>query len=262
MGLDKNQVSRIGMGAKGLVYCLIGGLTFWGTFRYSPEKTGTKGSLEFLKDQPLGEIILWLLVLGLGFYVFWRMYQSIWDPEKFGTSLKGIGTRIGCFSSGVFYAALMYTALQILIGFGGSGSEEGSQELYIQILLNQEFGRWLVVGVAIGFLANAGFQFYLAVTGSYKLTFDEDELSQSKRNLLVATGILGYGSRSIVIGLISYLTLQAALTYNSKEAGGTGDAFLFVQNQFGDVVLGIIACGLFAYGVFMLLKGKERKMDF
>lgn len=250
------------MGAKGLVYCLIGGLTFWGTFGYTSEKTGTKGALKFLKDQPLGEIMLWLLVAGLGAYVFWRMYQSLWDPEKIGTSIQGIGTRIGCFSSGVFYASLMFTTLQILLGFGSGNSDKDGQELYVQILLNQEFGRWLVVGVAIGFLANAGFQLYLAVSGSYKLTFEEEELSQSKQNLLVATGVLGYGSRSIVIGLIAYLTLQAALTYDAEEAGGTGDAFLFVQNQFGEVTLGIIAVGLFAYGIFMIFKGKERQMDF
>jgi hypothetical protein len=150
----KVKISRMGMAAKGLVYCLIGGLTFWGVLSFIQEKTGSEGMLKFLKDQFLGDVMLWLIVFGLAAYVFWRLYQSIQDPNDIGSSWKGYATRIGCFSSGVFYAALMFTTLQIIFGMGSGG---GGQELYIRILLNQEYGRWMVAGVAVGFFANAIF---------------------------------------------------------------------------------------------------------
>lgn len=255
----KVRISRIGMAAKGVVYCLIGGLTFWGAFSYIKEKTGSEGMLKFLADQPLGDVMLWLIVVGLAAYVFWRLYQSIWDPSDIGNSLQGYATRIGCLSSGVFYAALMFTTLQIIFGVGSGG---GGQELYIRVLLNQEYGRWMVAGVAVGFLANAIFQLYLAISGDYRVTFDVSELDRPKRIILTTTGILGYASRSIVIGLIAYLTLKAALEYNASEAGGTDEAFMFVKNQFGNSALIVIAAGLFAYGLFMIFKAKERKMNF
>lgn len=52
------------------------------------------------------------------------------------------------------------------------------------------------------------------------------------------------------------------MEYDADEAGGTDEAFMFVRNQFGNSALIIIAIGLFAYGVFMIFKAKERKMDF
>ena len=139
----KKKIARLGIGTKGVVYLLIGGLTAWEAFGKGGKKTGSNGALAFVIDQPFGQILLWLVVLGLAGYVFWRMYQTFKDTEEKGNDFKGIIYRLGYFSSGIFYLFIIYNALQLLLG--GGGDNGGGKESMIQQLLAQEYGRWIVV---------------------------------------------------------------------------------------------------------------------
>ena len=259
----KKKIARVGIGSKGVVYVLIGGLTAWATFGSGGKKTGSDGALEYLLGQPFGQVLLWLVVLGLICYVFWRMYQTFSDPEDKGVDAKGVARRIGYFSSGIFYVFLIYSALTMLLGNGGSGgSGGGGRETFIQKLLNQEFGRWLVAIVALVFLGKALYQMYRAYSGKFKDKLKEMEMDEKARKTMVYTGHIGYSARGLVIGVIAYLTVRAAITYDASKAGGTKDAFKFMQDEFGSMVMGIIALGLLAYGIFMILKASQRKMNF
>lgn len=217
--------------------------------------------MKFLVDQPFGQVMLWLVALGLVGYVFWRMYQTFSDPEDKGVDAKGIARRIGYFSSGFFYIFIIYNAIQLLIGSGSGGSGGGKQSM-IQQLLEQEYGRWLVAGVALVFLGKAIYQIFRAYSGKFQDEVGEAGMDEKTQHLMIYSGRVGYISRGLVVGLIAYLTVRAAITYDASKAGGTKDAFEFIQNEFGTVVLGIIALGLLAYGVFMVIKASERKMYF
>lgn len=79
---------------------------------------------------------------------------------------------------------------------------------------------------------------------------------------MISSGRVGYTARGLVVGVIAYLTLRAAITYDASKSGGTQDAFNFIQNEFGTIVLGIIAFGTLAFGVFLIIKASEHKMNF
>jgi hypothetical protein len=260
----KKKFARFGIGTKGAVYLLIGGLTAWAAFGGGGKKTGSSGAMEYLIKQPFGQILLWIVVLGLLGYVFWRMYQTFADPEDKGDDKKGIARRIGYFSSGIFYCFLIYSTVSMLLGSGGSGSGGGggSQETFIQKLLNQEFGRWLVAAVALIFLGKALYQMFRAYSDKFRDKLEETDMDEKARKVMIYTGRVGYTARGLVIGVIAYLTVKAAISYDSSKAGGTKDAFSFVQDEFGTIVLGIIALGLVAYGIFMVIKASEREMNF
>jgi len=257
----KKKFARFGIGTKGAVYLLIGGLTAWAAFGGGGKKTGSDGALEYLIKQPFGQILLWIVVLGLLGYVFWRMYQTFADPEDKGADAKGIARRIGYFSSGIFYCFLIYSAASMLLGNSSSGGG-GGQESFVQKLLNQEYGRWLVAAVALIFLGKALYQMFRAYSGKFKDKLEETDMDEKARKVMILTGRAGYTARGLVIGVIAYLTVKAAISYDSSKAGGTKDAFSFVQDEFGTIVLGIIALGLAAYGIFMVIKASERKMNF
>jgi hypothetical protein len=76
----------------------------------------------------------------------------------------------------------------------------------------------------------------------------------------VNAGRVGYTARGIVVATLSFLMFKAAFTANSNKAGGTKDAFQFLQESFGTVIFAAIALGLVAYGIFMFVKAKQRKM--
>lgn len=256
---------RFGIAAKGFVYCLIGGLTLMAAIGRGGSKSGSSDALKSLADNTGGMILLGITAVGLLAYVFWRFYQAFKDPEDKGTDAKGIVRRIGYFGSGVIYGFLAYTAFSILIGSGGgsgSGSGSGSgQETLIAKALSQSFGQILVAIIATVFLAKALYQMFRAYSDKYQEKVKEQDLSPKVQEIVLTFGKLGYTARGIVVGVIAFLTYKAALTQSSDQAGGTKDAFNFLQNEFGSVVLAIIAVGLLMYGIFILVKARYREMS-
>ncbi|QCK16823.1 DUF1206 domain-containing protein [Mangrovivirga cuniculi] len=256
----KEKLARFGIATKGFVYCLIGVLTTMAVIGAGGKKTGSSGALESIASMTFGQILLGITVLGLLGYVFWRMYQAFDDPENKGTDAKGLAQRTGYFLSGLFYGFLAFSAMEILMGSGSSGGGGSTKETVVAKLLDQSFGQYLVGALALVFFGKAIYQWYRAFSDKFKKKVKEAGLDQKARELMIKSGKIGYTARGVVIGIVGYMTLRAAITASSSQAGGTKDAFQFIQNEFGSFLLVIVAIGLFAYGVFMFLKARYRKM--
>lgn len=255
---NKVRFARFGIATKGFVYCLIGGLTALSALGLGGDQSGSSDALHFLARQTYGQILLGLTTLGIVGYVFWRFYQTFVDPEDKGNDAKGLSRRFGYFSSGFFYSLLAFSAIKILIGASSSG---GGQESFVSTLLSKTYGQVLVAILATIFLGKAIYQLYRAYSGAYQKKVKDEGLDPRVQKIVFTFGKIGYTSRAVVIGIVSFLTYRAAFTSNSSEAGGTKDAFQFMQNEFGTIILAVIAFGLFAYGVFMIVKAIYREMS-
>lgn len=260
MNNKKEKLARLGIATKGGVYCLIGILAAMSALGMGGKKTGTSGALEYLSGQIFGQVLLFIVAIGLIGYVFWRSYQAIWDPEDIGSDLKGVATRVGLGSSAVFYGFLAFTAIKIALG-SGSGSSDNGNESVVASLLGETYGQILVGILGAVFLGKAVYQFWMAYSGKFNKKVKNTGLNQKAKKLILTSGKVGYTARGIVIGIVSFLTFKAAFTANSSDAGGTKDAFQFLQNEFGTIVLIVIAAGLIAYGVFMCIKARYREMS-
>ncbi|MBN3584691.1 DUF1206 domain-containing protein [Algoriphagus aestuarii] len=258
MDFNKETIARFGIATKGFVYTLIGALTFMAAIGSGGSKSGSDDALQFLKDNIGGTILLGIATVGLVAYVFWRFYQAIMDPDKEGKDLKGIGNRIGFFSSGLFYGLMAFSAFTILIG---SGSKPGdSQQTLIETALSKSFGQLIVIIIATIFLGRAIFQMVIAYTELYNKKVKAQNLDPKLQKLMITLGKIGHTSRGIVIGVIAFLTYRAAFYYNSEEAGSTKEAFGFLQNEFGTFVLSLVALGLTIYGIFLIFNARYRDM--
>lgn len=258
MDFDKENIARFGIATKGFVYTLIGVLTFMAAIGSGGSKSDSSDALKFLENNTLGTILLGITVVGLVAYVLWRFYQAIKDPDNEGNDYKGIGKRIGYFSSGAFYSLLAFSAFEILIGSGG-GSGDGRESL-IATALSKPFGQVIVLIIATIFLGRAIIQMVIAYTNSYQKKVKAQNLEPKVQKLMLTLGKIGYTSRGIVIGVVAFLTYRAAFFYNSEEAGGTKEAFSFLQNEFGTVVLSLVAIGLAMYGIFLIINARYRDM--
>ncbi|MBS0001224.1 MAG: DUF1206 domain-containing protein [Cyclobacteriaceae bacterium] len=250
------KFARFGIATKGFVYILIGGLAALAAFGAGGQKTGSSGVLEFIAGQPFGQILLVITALGLLGYLFWRFYQAFKDPENKGNDMKGLAKRAGYFFSGAFYGFLAFTAIQMVVGAGSGSGSGGGQETVVATLLSKTYGQVLVALLGGIFLIKAIHQFYQAYSENFKKKLRQSKLDEKARNLVYKSGKIGFTARGIVIGIISFLTFRAAFTANSSQAGGTDDAFSFIQSTFGSVVFLLIAVGLVAYGVFMFIKAR------
>jgi len=255
----KKKIARFGIASKGLVFILIGGLTAWSTFGSGGKKTDSNGAMTFLIEQPFGQVLLWVLSIGLASYVFWRLYQSFIDPENEGNDLKGLATRFGYLSNGLFYLFILYGAVKLLLG---GGSSDGGKESMIQKLLNTAYGRWIIAAVALIYLGQAIYLMFLAYSGRFKAQIKETGMADKTQKLMLNSGRVGYTALGLVFGIIAYLTVRSAMSFDASKAGGIKDAFTFIQNEFGALVLAIMAFGLATFGVFMIIKASVRDMKF
>jgi hypothetical protein len=258
--MEKENIMRFGIATKGFVFVLLGGLTVVAAIGLrGGGNSDNNGALQYLSGSTVGTLVLALTAAGLIAYVFWRFYQAFADSENKGNGKKGVAKRIGYFSSGLIYAFLAFTAFQMLFGNGG-GSNGGSNS-YLAEALSRTYGQIIVGVIAIGYMGKALYQIFRAYTGNYKKKINEQFLDDKTRKLLIVSGIAGYTARGVVIGIIAYLTFRAAWTSNSDEAGGTRDAFEFLQNEFGAMMLVVVALGLMMYGIFYFLNAKHRRLN-
>ncbi len=119
---------------------------------------------------------------------------------------------------------------------------------------------WLV-GAGGLFLAGAGiYQIYRGVSRSFMKHVDLKN-SDFKKTFVVI-GVIGHIARGLVFGVLGFLIVRAAINANPKDARNTDGAFDFLKDNFGKWTMAIVAAGLLAYGIFMLVRARHEKMNF
>lgn len=249
--------ARLGIMSKGFVYLLIGILTSMAAFGFSGQKANKAEALAVLHQQPFGKLLLILVGIGLLGYVTWRFYQSFADIDHQGNATRAKAIRIGYGISGLLYLSFAFLALKLALQ-GDSGNGD-SQELLVGKVLSYPGGEWIIGIIGLIILGNGIRQGFKAITGSFMK--DVNLINSSHFRLFKRTGTAGYFARGIVLVIIGYFFIRAAISSNANEAEGTKEAFSFLENNFGTLLMGLVAVGLALYGVFMFVKGRWQKID-
>lgn len=250
--------ARTGIFAKGVVYCLIGLLTFLTALGLSNQKLDKNEAFKLIGEQPFGRTILILIAIGLFGYVTWRLFQAIRDIDNKGNDSKAIFVRIGYAISAMIYLALGIYAFKLAVN-GSSGDDGDTERSLTSMLLEYQGGPVILTIVAALIIFNGVRQLYKAI--SKRFMKNVNFYNNKHAPLFTKAGIIGYASRGVVLIIIGYLLLRAAVYQNANEVQGTEGAFDFLQDNFGTTLMGAIALGLVGYGVFMFIKGRYQKID-
>ncbi|MEL6440985.1 MAG: DUF1206 domain-containing protein [Cyanobacteria bacterium J06621_8] len=253
-------LARFGYVAKGFVYGAIGILALLAAFSVGGETTDTTGALQTISEQPFGQIILALIAIGLVGYVIWRLIQAIQDPGDKGSDAKGIFTRLGYALSGITYAGVATNAAMLAMGSSSGGSGNSKQD-WTAMVMQQPFGRWLV-GIAGALTIGLGFwRLYQAYKIKFRKKLNLNELNPQQEDWLVNISRFGIAARGIVFVMIGFFVLQAAKNYDPERVKGLdGALFTLTQQPFGKVLLSVMALGLVAYAVYLLLQARYRRI--
>lgn len=252
-------LGRFGYAVKGAVYVLLGVLALDAALGGgSPE--GQEGALTAIASTSYGGVLLWVITAGLAAYALWRFALAALDPEGEGTDAQGVARRIGYVISGVAYAFLAWTAYKVRSGASGSGGSSAQERT--QTLLQQPFGPWLVGLVGLGILAYGCFEFYRASSGSFMDRLRLEGTASGHRQTIRRIGQAGLAARGVVYLVIGGFLLVAALQSDPSEARGLDGALRALQDQpFGPYLLGIVAIGLAAYGVYCFVNARYRTYE-
>lgn len=257
------RLARFGYAAKGVVYGLVGILAFQAAFNWGGKVTGSTGAFQTIANQPFGKILLFLVGFGLVGYVIWRFVEAIFDPEHSNGGAKSIGRRLAYAVSGLIYASLAFTAFHIVFSDGSSAGGQGdSASQQTAFLLNQPFGQWLVGLVGVAAIAYGFYCFYRGIKMKFRSKLKLYEMSASEVKWATRIGRFGLISKGVVSVIIGYFFIQAAQSASPEQARTTEGALQTIQQQqFGAILMGIVALGLIAYGIHLFVQARYRRIS-
>lgn len=252
-------LARLGYGARGVVYGLVGGLALLAAIGSGGQTGGSRSALQTLLAQPFGKIWLGLIALGLFGFCTWRVVEALTDADRRGSDMKGLASRAVRLVSGAIYAGLAVSAVSLALGKGSGGAEDQAAQDWTAWLMSKPLGLWAVglVGLAIA-AAGLGFA-WKAWKGDVA---ERLSMPSDKRGWIVALGRMGFAARGIAFLMIGGFVILAAFHHSSSEVQGLGGALRALQQQpYGWVLLALTAIGLFAFGLFGLVQARYRHID-
>jgi hypothetical protein len=212
---------------------------------------------------PLGRLLLAALALGFAGYATWRFVQAIRDTEHKGTTWLGLLYRLVYAGIGATYGTLALSAVDLARGHAerGGGNGDAVAQDWTARLLAQPFGQLLVAVIGLVVVGVSLVQFYMAYSDKCCDALQTSAMSRGQERLVRVAGRVGFSARGIAFAIVGALLLVAAAHARSDEARGLGGALAtLAQQPFGPWLLGLVACGLVAYGVFMMVQARYGRL--
>ncbi|WP_437680094.1 DUF1206 domain-containing protein [Sorangium sp. So ce131] len=253
-------LARVGFAAKGLVYVLIGALSLQTALRGGGQTAGGREAVGVIGEQPFGQVLLFVVGIGLLGYALWREVLAIKDPGHVGHDAKGTAERVGWAVSGVVSAGLALTAFQLALG--RDSGRGGGSETWVGTLMEQPFGGVLVglagavvIGVAVA-------QIRKSMKCRFARDLDTERMSSPERTWVFRMARIGLISRGVVFGIIGSALIKAAIAHDPGQSKDVDDALAtLATSPFGTVLLVLVAAGLCAYGVYMFFCTRYSKLS-
>ena len=255
------KLARLGYAAKGVLYLVVGLLAGASALGLGGRATGSRGALQTLIEQPFGKFLLGAVAVGLIGYSIFQFIRAVEDPENEGDDGKALMKRAGFFISGVIHASLFLAAARLLVGRSSGGGDDSGAQSWTSTIMDYPLGRWLVAAIGLGIVIYGVYQIVRAWKAKLSEHMVLDDLSDSSRTLVRRVSRFGMGSRGVVFAIIGSLLVVAAWQYDASEAKGLGGALATLERQpFGPWLLGLVALGLIAYGLYQFVMSRYRRM--
>ena len=248
------KLIRLGYVVRGLVYGVIGLLAFQVAVGSGGKLTDQQGAIAALGGTPLGQVLLYVMLAGLIGYALWGFIRAVVDPLQEGTDAKGIAQRVGYMVSGISYGLLALSTYGLITAkttAAASGAQGAQTQQATASILTQPWGPW-VVALAAAIVIGVGLlQTYTGLRPKFNPQFQLAGRTGSARKWLEWAGRFGTVARGIVFSLIGVFLLQAATQHNASRAQGfDGVLTALLQQPYGTLLLGVVAAGLIAFGIY------------
>jgi len=247
---------RAGLVAYGVVHLMIAWLALQLAFGQGGQGTANStGAMHQLAQQPMGEVLIWLVTVGMFLLVLWRLLEAALGhrDEDGGKRLRKRLTSLG---KAIIYGTVAVSALRVAMG-AGSKSQGGSDSLTAK-LMDLPAGVWIVGAVGLAIIAYGGNMIRRAWNDKFAEHLDAEGKSGDSGRAYLMFGKVGYNAKGLAIGIIGGLFVYAALTHNAQKSGGLDQALHTVLEQpFGQFLLAAVAVGIGCYGLFCFARARH-----
>jgi len=253
-------LGRLGLVCYGLVHLLLAYLTAQVALG-DKEKASKSGALELIADNPGGELLMWVITIGLFAAALWQIGETIWRTTA-SSGARRILRRLGHGAEAVLFLMLGFASAKFAgdgSGSGGSGSSKKTSSLTAQAM-ELPLGPALVTAAGIAIIGGAAYMAYRGVKKKFVDNLDLTGTSPATRKLAIRLGQIGHLAIGITYALIGGLVVAAAVTYDPEEATGMDTALKSLADEpYGNVLLLAIAAGLVCYGAYNIGDARYRR---
>jgi Domain of Unknown Function (DUF1206) len=252
------RLTRLGLGARGVLYIVIAILAFRIAFGHFEDQASQNGALNEIASQPGGKVLVWVIAVGLVAYALWRLLSA-----ALGGRVDPVATdakqRVKALGEGIGYGAIAIIAIKVAAGAASKSGGGGQKQT--AMVLSWPGGQLLVGLVGIVALGIGAFFVYDGVKADFTKELKLGGMSRNARKAVVTLGRVGRIAQGVVFGIIGVLIVVAAVQYDPDQAKGLDGALKTLVGQpYGPWLLGAVALGLLAYGLYGLAEARFRKV--
>jgi hypothetical protein len=251
-------LARGGFVAYGVIHLLFAWVVLQVAFNGSRQESDQAGALQSLAGNGFGKVLLGIIAVGMIGLALWQGFEAALgtggEQDK-----QAIAERVVSGIRAGLYIYLAYLAFNVIRGANSSISN--NQKNRSAGIMAHSGGRWLVgiaglviLGVGIGI-------FVYGLLKKFEKRIDMQRMTPTVRKSTRRLGMAGYMAKGFAYAVAGVLVVTAAVTYDPEKARGLDSALKTLAGQpWGAWLLGLIALGLAAFGVFCFSQAKYRRV--
>jgi hypothetical protein len=263
------SLARLGWVAKGAVYILLGVLAIpIARESHGQDDGGTgdtqasqTGAVARIADSMFGELALWAVAIGLMLYVIWRLVSIVLPADN---TAKAWITRVGYVVSAIVYTGVAWTAVSYARA-GASSAEGGQEDSRIERLtaewLQKTAGQWLI-GIVGAIVIGIGLAFiYRGISAEFRKELEPGGVGPISHESIVTLGRVGWIGRGVMMGIVGWFLVRAAIDYRPDEAHGIDGALREATSTgWGRGLVWVVAVGLAVYGIYCVISAPRERL--
>ena len=262
------SLARLGWVAKGAVYLLLGVLAIPIAREAQGQDDGAAGDSQAsqtgavarIAESMFGELALWLVAIGLVFYIAWRLVSILLPADN---TAKAWLTRLGYLVSVLVYIGVAWTAVSYARAGGSAGSE--TEDSRIERLsaewLQKSSGQWLIgiIGVVV-FAVGLAF-IYRGISADFRKELEPGGVGPISHESIVTLGRIGWVGRGVMMGIVGWFLTRAAIDFRPDEAKGIDGALREATSTgWGRGLVWVVAVGLIVYGTYCVISAPRERL--
>jgi hypothetical protein len=247
-------LARLGFAVKGAVYLILGLLALLaGLGERGGRLTDTHGAIATVLRQPFGRAVVAVLALGLALYSMWRFLEAFADANRVGTRTSAMAARHGWAFSGLGYGLLALDTGRLALRWQSGGGTHAPRTL-----TGSPLAPWLVTVIGIGIIVYAAKEIRRAFAPRFSERLNIGRVAREGGQLVGGISRAGIAARAVVMAALGVVLLRARSAAAAANSDVSDSLRLVAALPSGTWGLTLVAAGLMAYGVYMVVHAKYR----
>ncbi|HEX2575242.1 MAG TPA: DUF1206 domain-containing protein [Aquihabitans sp.] len=258
------RMGRIAIATQGVLYVVVGLLAGQIAGGDKEEEASQTGAIQTIAEQPFGQLLLVLLVVGLAAHALWRFVLAARGEADGEDDAKGVAKRLANVGRGLLYLGFLLVAVRILLSDsgagGGSGGGGGKEKESTAVVLSWPAGPWIVIAAGLAVIALGAWNAKRAATRSFLDALDLSTLDHQRRKTVELLGVAGYAARAVAFALVGWFLVTAGRQHDADETRGLDGALReLVDKDYGPLLIGALALGLLLFGAYRITDALLRR---